>query len=64
MAFTECKIAIEGVTASEAVFRLNVPIINDLPGHGARPVSDRAEIGLLGIEIARAAGVAKFRCSI
>jgi len=84
---TECKLAIEGMSASEAIdfmraivaavrrdrrtqvlsaaFNLNTPIVDDRPatlrasGAAPRLVSDRVEIGLLGIELAQSGGFDK-----
>lgn len=84
---TECKLAIEGMTASEAIdfmramavavrrdrrtqvlaaaFNLNTAILDDRPstlrasGGVPRLVSDRLEIGLLGIELADSGGFDK-----
>jgi len=84
---TECKLAIEGMTATEAIdfmraitaavrrdrptqvlsaaFNLNNPIVDDRPstlrtsGGAPRLVSDRLQIGLLGIELAQSGGFDK-----
>jgi len=79
----ECKIAIEGMTARQAVrfmravragvardrhtqvlsaaFNINTPLLDDRAGqlHDGRLVSERLDVGLLGIELARAGGFDK-----
>ncbi|RSM74236.1 hypothetical protein DMB66_02180 [Actinoplanes sp. ATCC 53533] len=79
----ECKIAIEGMTARQAVrfmravragvardrftqvlsaaFNINTPLLDDRSGqlYDGRLVTERLDVGLLGIELARAGGFDK-----